>query len=94
MQRWSQTNFASALIRRPKDGWHTKQPKPAKLNAGSKFARKNTKKQMSWVKLCESEKSWQTYHTEELSLTHFESRKPDLANQNVATSQKLMRLKN
>jgi hypothetical protein len=54
---------------------HANQPKPMNLPGESKFAWKNTKKQMSWIKLCEIEKSWQTYHAENLSLTHFESRK-------------------
>ncbi len=30
---------------------------------------------MSWIKLCESGKSWQKYHSEDLSQANFESRK-------------------
>ena len=57
------------------DSNHANQPKPAKFPAESKFARKNTKKQMSLIKLCETKKSWQTYHSEDLSQANFESRK-------------------
>ena len=48
---------------------------------------------MSWIKLCETKKSLQAYHAEDLSKTHFVSRKPDLANQSAASSQKTKRLK-
>ncbi len=85
-------NFATALICRPTDGLHTNQPKPVKFPAESKFAWKNTKKQMSWIKLYVTEKNWQIYHAENLSLTHFASRKLDLANQSAASSQKIRRL--
>jgi hypothetical protein len=57
------------------DSNHANQPKPVKFSARSKFAWKNIKKQMSWIKLCVTKRSWQTYHAENLSLTHFESRK-------------------
>ncbi|GGD72832.1 hypothetical protein GCM10011514_41150 [Emticicia aquatilis] len=57
------------------DTKHANQPKPAKSIAESKFALKNTKKQMSWIKLCESMKSWQKYHSENLSPANFASRK-------------------
>ncbi|WP_188768925.1 hypothetical protein [Emticicia aquatilis] len=33
LSSWRGTNFESALIRRPKDGLHAREPKPAKLNA-------------------------------------------------------------
>ena len=75
------------------DSNHANQPKPVKFPAESKFARKNTKKQMSWIKLCETEKSLQKYHSEDLSKTHFASRKPDLENPSAASSQKKRRLK-
>ncbi len=57
------------------DSNHANQLKPVKFPAESKFARKNTKKQMSWIKLYETEESWQTYHSEDLSQANFESRK-------------------
>ena len=36
------------------DSNHANQPKPVKFPAESKFAWKNTKKQTSWKKLCET----------------------------------------
>jgi len=39
------------------DSNYANQPKQIKLLAASKFAWKNTKKQMSWIKLYETEKS-------------------------------------
>uniref|UniRef100_UPI00273AD173 hypothetical protein n=1 Tax=Emticicia oligotrophica TaxID=312279 RepID=UPI00273AD173 len=45
------------------------------------------------VKLCETEKIWQKYHSEDLSKTNVANNKPDLANPSAASSQKNMRLK-
>ncbi len=42
---------------------------------------------MRWIKLCEPKKGWQTYQTENLSKTNFESRKIYIINQSAALSQ-------
>jgi len=48
---------------------------------------------MSWIKLCESEKSWQIYHSEDLSPTHFASRKTNKTTRVLPRRKKNMRLK-
>ncbi len=45
---------------------------------------------MSWIKLCETKKSLQTYQAEGLSQANFESRKPNLMNQSASSSQMTM----